>query len=93
MQPCVIPLIRSSFETAFTPAITFTQALMDTRLWRCGRSGAHQKRGSLLVSHKETVEHPGFAVKVVDAVGAGDAFTACLAHHLVRGRLRRSASL
>ncbi len=43
-------------------------------------------RGSLLVSHQETVEHPGFAVKVVDAVGAGDAFTACLAHHLVRGR-------
>ena len=41
-------------------------------------------RGSLRVSHQETVEHPGFAVKVVDAVGAGDAFTACLAHHLVR---------
>ena len=43
-------------------------------------------RGSLLVSYEETVEHPGIAVKVVDAVGAGDAFTACLAHHLVRGR-------
>lgn len=43
-------------------------------------------RGSLLVSYEETVEHPGIAVKVVDAVGAGDAITACLAHHLVRGR-------
>jgi fructokinase len=43
-------------------------------------------RGSLLVSEKETVGHPGFAVKVVDAVGAGDAFTACLAHQLVRRR-------
>jgi fructokinase len=43
-------------------------------------------RGSLLVSYEETVEHPGIAVKVVDSVGAGDAFTACLAHHLVRGR-------
>lgn len=43
-------------------------------------------RGSVLVSHEETVEHRGIAVTVVDAVGAGDAFTACLAHHLVRGR-------
>jgi fructokinase len=43
-------------------------------------------RGSLLVSYEETVDHPGIAVKVADAVGAGDAFTACLAHHLVRGR-------
>jgi len=31
------------------------------------------------------VEHGGFHVKVADAVGAGDAFTACLAHHYVRG--------
>ncbi len=43
-------------------------------------------RGSVLVSQEETVEHPGFTVRVVDAVGAGDAFTACLAHHLIRGR-------
>ncbi len=41
--------------------------------------------GSLLVSEHECVSHPGFAVKVVDSVGAGDAFTACLAHHFVRG--------
>ena len=43
-------------------------------------------RGSMLVSQDETVEHPGFKVRVVDAVGAGDAFTACLMHYLVRGR-------
>ncbi len=42
-------------------------------------------RGSLLVSPEQTVEHGGFQVKVADAVGAGDAFTACLAHHYVRG--------
>ena len=41
--------------------------------------------GSLLVSHDQTVEHKGFCVKVADAVGAGDAFTACLAHHYIRG--------
>jgi fructokinase len=42
-------------------------------------------RGSLLVSREQTVEHAGFPVRVADAVGAGDAFTACLAHHYVRG--------
>jgi fructokinase len=42
-------------------------------------------RGSLLVSEDKTVEHNGFSVKVADAVGAGDAFTACLAHHYLRG--------
>lgn len=42
-------------------------------------------RGSLLVSDSQVVEHKGLVVKVADAVGAGDAFTACLAHHYVRG--------
>jgi fructokinase len=42
-------------------------------------------RGSLLVSEVEAVEHKGFRVTVTDAVGAGDAFTACLAHHYLRG--------
>jgi fructokinase len=42
-------------------------------------------RGSLLVSESETVEHGGFQVKVVDAIGAGDAFTACLAHYYLGG--------
>jgi fructokinase len=48
----------------------------------CVTRGAH---GSLLVSHDQMVEHKGFSVKVADAVGAGDAFTACLAHHYIRG--------
>ncbi len=42
-------------------------------------------RGSLLVSESETVEHRGFQVKVADAIGAGDAFTACLAHYYLGG--------
>jgi fructokinase len=42
-------------------------------------------RGSLLVTESDVVEHPGLTVKVVDTVGAGDAFTACLAHQFVRG--------
>jgi fructokinase len=43
------------------------------------------RKGSLLVRDGESDEHPGFAVGVVDLVGAGDAFTAALAHHLLSG--------
>ena len=42
-------------------------------------------RGSLLITQDEAVAHNGFPVTVTDAVGAGDAFTACLAHHYLRG--------
>ena len=42
-------------------------------------------RGSLLVANGKIAAHKGFRVKVADAVGAGDAFTACLAHHYLRG--------
>jgi len=41
--------------------------------------------GSLLVTRQEWNEHPGRAVKVADTIGAGDAFTAALAHYLLRG--------
>lgn len=42
-------------------------------------------QGSLLISETEVIEHRGFSVEPVDTVGAGDAFTACLAHHYLRG--------
>jgi fructokinase len=42
-------------------------------------------RGSLMTGENDSVEHPGFAVKVADTVGAGDAFTAALVHHFLRG--------
>lgn len=41
-------------------------------------------RGSLLVSRDGREEHSGFSVEVADAIGAGDAFTACLAHYYLR---------
>ncbi|HKC70927.1 MAG TPA: carbohydrate kinase [Terriglobales bacterium] len=41
--------------------------------------------GSLLVAKAGAAEHPGFRVVVVDTVGAGDAFTATLVHHCLRG--------
>jgi fructokinase len=42
-------------------------------------------RGSLLVTRDEWNHHPGFPVKFVDGIGAGDAFTAAMAHYLLRG--------
>jgi fructokinase len=36
-------------------------------------------RGSLLATPQQVVEHPGFPVRVVDTVGAGDAFAAAVA--------------
>lgn len=43
-------------------------------------------RGSTLVTPEGVTEHPAAAAEPGgDAVGAGDAFTAVLAHHLVRG--------
>ncbi len=44
--------------------------------------GSH---GSLLVKREEWHEHPGFPTKVADPIGAGDAFTAAMAHYLLRG--------
>lgn len=41
-------------------------------------------RGSLLVTQGNVVEHPGLPVRVVDTIGAGDAFTATLAHYHLR---------
>jgi len=41
--------------------------------------------GSALVTAESHHEHAGFAVKIADTVGAGDAFTAALVHHALRG--------
>ena len=41
--------------------------------------------GSLLATREETHRHHGFAIDVVDTVGAGDAFTAGLLHARLRG--------
>jgi fructokinase len=41
--------------------------------------------GSLLVARGAAVAHPGYRVRVADTIGCGDAFTATLAHCLLRG--------
>lgn len=43
------------------------------------------EKGSLLVDRAGMDEHPGFCVRVRDAVGAGDAFTAGLVDEYLRG--------
>jgi fructokinase len=48
----------------------------------CVTRGAN---GSLLITSSGSSSHDGFRVKVADTVGAGDAFTACLIHHFLRG--------
>jgi fructokinase len=41
--------------------------------------------GSSLVAADGVHKHPGFPTEVADTVGAGDAFTAALIHHYLRG--------
>lgn len=41
--------------------------------------------GSLLVKREEWHVHPGIPTRVVDTIGAGDAFTAALTHYMLRG--------
>jgi fructokinase len=41
--------------------------------------------GSMITTREGTFRHPGFPVKLVDTVGAGDAFTAGLLHAYLRG--------
>jgi fructokinase len=42
------------------------------------------ENGSVLADKAGTHAHPGFAVRVADSIGAGDAFTAGLIHHYLR---------
>ena len=67
-----------------TPAEVSAKALVETfRLdLVCVTRG---EKGCLLVSPEETVAHAGFEVEVADTVGSGDAFTAALVHHQLRG--------
>lgn len=41
-------------------------------------------KGCILRNDRRTVEHAGYETKVIDTVGAGDAFTAALAYHYLR---------
>jgi len=42
-------------------------------------------RGSLLINHHRLDEHPGYRIRIGDAIGAGDAFTAALVNEYLQG--------
>jgi fructokinase len=42
-------------------------------------------QGSVITAREASARHPGFPIKLVDTVGAGDAFTAGLVHSYLRG--------
>lgn len=78
--------IAEILELGDTTSDELTRALLLLEKFKlkllCVTRGA---RGSLLVAPNDFHEHPGFATRVVDTIGAGDAFTATLAHFYVRG--------
>lgn len=47
----------------------------------CVTRGEH---GCFVAAREATIEHPGFPTTVVDAIGAGDAFTAAMTHGLLQ---------
>ena len=79
-----VPVVMQSLAAPKLPEVQSAQWLrrrFDLKLVCITRGSA----GSLLVSHAGIDEHPGHPVTVADTVGAGDAFTATLVHHFLRG--------
>jgi fructokinase len=76
--------VSSSFELSGSDEIELAKKLLhafDLDLI-CVTKGAH---GSLLVSEREVIAHHGIDARVADAIGAGDAFTACVANYYIQG--------
>ena len=70
LSTCGLP-VRNELENARVLRQEFDLDLV------CVTRGVH---GSLLLSESESNAHPGYKVTVSDTIGAGDAFTATLAH-------------
>jgi fructokinase len=79
--PVVAKLLSLPFIYDETRAAQWLREKFGSKLV-CITRGA---RGSLLVGEEGTSEHPGYRVHVADTVGAGDAFTAALVYHYLRG--------
>jgi fructokinase len=77
--PAVVKLLGHSFENEETSSRWLRHEYKLKLV--CVTLGA---LGSLLVTEKETSRHQGCKVRVVDTVGAGDAFTAALVYHYLR---------
>jgi fructokinase len=85
--PLILSLLGMPMEESIDPAILRSSAerllteFPTLEMVAITRGG----NGSLLVKRDEWHEHPGFPIKVNDTIGAGDAFTAAMAHYLLRG--------
>jgi fructokinase len=79
-----LPVIAEMFEIKRLNPVKTAQALLVRFGLKlvCLTRGAN---GSVLVGENSVSEHAGLKVEVADAIGAGDAFTAALAHGLLRG--------
>jgi fructokinase len=82
--PCFLDLLHCPLHGSESSDISAAR-------WLCREFGlrlaciTRGPNGSLLVTEGSHHEHPGFSVKIADTVGAGDAFTAALVHHALRG--------
>jgi acetyl esterase/lipase len=72
-DPLVSPFHSPEVLAKFPPTLIITGTF---------RQRAEPKAAFWLKS--QAVQHAGFCVKVSDAVGAGDGFTACLAHYYLQ---------
>ncbi len=77
--PIVVSLLGSSFQGERQAAESLRRSFSLKLV--CVTRGVN---GSLLIAENAVHEHPAFKVIVADTVGAGDAFTAALIHHLLR---------
>lgn len=82
--PCFLDLMQCPLKNSELDDVAAAR-------WLCKEFGiqlvclTRGANGSLLVTSSSHDEHPGFRVKIADTVGAGDAFTATMVHHALRG--------
>jgi len=79
-----LPRIMQVFGLEHRDEIAAADSLMELHHLKliCVTRGC---RGSLLIRQQGLNEHPGYRIRVADAIGAGDAFTAGLVHEYLRG--------
>jgi fructokinase len=78
MNDAELPIVTKLLECGSTAEDLRTAFDLDLV---CVTRGEH---GCWLASRETTVDHPGFPTQVVDAIGAGDAFTAAMTFGLLR---------
>lgn len=84
-----LPVITKLFDAPCTPASPgYPRCALEWMLDKTGANLVCMTRGaagSVLATHHAFDQHNGVRIQIADAVGAGDAFTAALVHHYVRG--------